>query len=170
MIAICDRSSTHKAWPMPGSIHPAPAGIDSLVSIENVLGSNFADAIAGNASANEITGGGGNDFVGGLEGADLLRGGDGDDALAGGGGDDFVHGNAGDDSLWGGTDEDVFYFATDWGNDTVMDFENGLDVIDLTSVTGLTNGAGPCCPALSIDAVLPSPVAAGAVLHSLPCG
>jgi Ca2+-binding RTX toxin-like protein len=37
------------------------AGIDTLVSIENVIGSGFGDVLAGNAGANVLTGGGGND-------------------------------------------------------------------------------------------------------------
>ncbi|MFS2108775.1 beta strand repeat-containing protein [Sphingomonas sp. Sphisp140] len=37
------------------------AGIDTLISIENVIGSNFDDVLAGNAEANRLTGGLGND-------------------------------------------------------------------------------------------------------------
>lgn len=37
------------------------AGVDTLVSIENVIGSSFADVLAGNADANVLAGGGGND-------------------------------------------------------------------------------------------------------------
>lgn len=37
------------------------AGVDTLVSIENVVGSGFADVLAGSADANVLTGGGGND-------------------------------------------------------------------------------------------------------------
>jgi Ca2+-binding RTX toxin-like protein len=117
------------------------AGIDSLVSIENILGSSYADAISGNDSANEISTGGGDDFAWGLEGNDVLRGGNGNDALAGGAGEDLMHGGAGDDWLWGGEDNDIFIFATDWGADIVMDFEIGSDTLDLTEVTGLTSFA-----------------------------
>ncbi len=37
------------------------AGVDTLLSIENVIGSNFDDVLAGNAEANLLTGGQGND-------------------------------------------------------------------------------------------------------------
>lgn len=37
------------------------AGVDTLISIENVIGSNFDDVLAGNAEANWLTGGQGND-------------------------------------------------------------------------------------------------------------
>lgn len=37
------------------------AGVDTLISIENVIGSNFDDVLAGNAEANQLTGGLGND-------------------------------------------------------------------------------------------------------------
>ncbi len=37
------------------------AGVDTLLSIENLIGSNFADVLAGDAGANRLTGGGGND-------------------------------------------------------------------------------------------------------------
>jgi Ca2+-binding RTX toxin-like protein len=37
------------------------AGVDTLISIENVIGSAFADVLAGNAAANVLTGSGGND-------------------------------------------------------------------------------------------------------------
>jgi Ca2+-binding RTX toxin-like protein len=37
------------------------AGVDTLVSIENVIGSFFDDVLAGNADANVLSGGGGND-------------------------------------------------------------------------------------------------------------
>jgi len=63
-------------------------GIDRLTSIENLVGSGFADQLTGNKGANGITGGGGDDTVIGLEGNDVLAGGDGNDLLDGGVGAD----------------------------------------------------------------------------------
>jgi Ca2+-binding RTX toxin-like protein len=53
------------------------AGIDTLTSMENLTGSQFADTLTGNASANFLSGGGGND---------VLKGGGGNDTLDGGAG------------------------------------------------------------------------------------
>ncbi len=47
----------------------------ALISIENIIGSNFADSISGSSVANVINGGGGDDFISGGGGADTLNGG-----------------------------------------------------------------------------------------------
>jgi Ca2+-binding RTX toxin-like protein len=46
------------------------AGIDTLISIENVVGSGFDDALTGNHFANRLAGGGGADLLTGGEGGD----------------------------------------------------------------------------------------------------
>ncbi|MGZ9063524.1 MAG: M10 family metallopeptidase C-terminal domain-containing protein, partial [Allosphingosinicella sp.] len=46
------------------------AGVDTLVSIENLVGSAFGDRLTGNAGANWLTGGGGGDVLAGGAGAD----------------------------------------------------------------------------------------------------
>jgi Ca2+-binding RTX toxin-like protein len=46
------------------------SGTDTLVDIENLIGSAFVDMLTGNASANELTGGGGNDALNGGGGTD----------------------------------------------------------------------------------------------------
>ena len=86
---------------------------DRLISIENLIGSAFADHLTGNADAN------------------TLRGGAGDDTLSGGAGIDILSGGAGND---------VFDFdaLTDLGTteattDTVTDFTAG-DVLDLADI------------------------------------
>jgi Ca2+-binding RTX toxin-like protein len=60
----------------------------SLTSIENVLGSPFADAIGGDAGPNLLYGLPGNDQLFGNAGDDQLVGGNGDDTLDGGAGHD----------------------------------------------------------------------------------
>lgn len=47
------------------------SGADTLVSIENVSGSNFADLLKGNALANVLDGGAGNDTMIGGDGSDI---------------------------------------------------------------------------------------------------
>ncbi|PLY07443.1 MAG: hypothetical protein C0625_04505 [Arcobacter sp.] len=59
----------------------ATEGFDTLVNIENIIGSNFADTLSGNAEDNTLDGGLGND---------TLKGGAGDDSFIGGAGIDTV--------------------------------------------------------------------------------
>ena len=82
-------------------------GQDALWNIEYLLGSAFADLLAGTDAAN---------YLGGREGADQLYGAGGSDTLAGG---------LGNDTLNGGAGLDVFLFDTALGAsnvDQVQDF------------------------------------------------
>lgn len=64
--------------------------IDTLVDIENVTGSAFADYLIGNGQSNTLRGGDGNDSLFGGDGSDTLIGGRGEDTMDGGGGLDTV--------------------------------------------------------------------------------
>lgn len=70
---------------------------------------------------------------------DTLDGGAGDDIIFGGAGDDAITGGAGDDTLSGGTGFDTFYFADNWGADSVWGGQGAgevnEDALDFTSVT-----------------------------------
>ncbi len=88
-------------------------------------------------------GGAGNDTIIGEEGRDQLHGGDDDDFIDSGAGadniwgdagDDTIIGGAGNDELEGGSGADVFVFATGHGNDTLSDFEDGVDLFDITGL------------------------------------
>jgi Ca2+-binding RTX toxin-like protein len=70
---------------------------DTLSSIENILGSDFADDLTGDGSNNVIAGRDGNDAIAGGGGSDTLDAGDGDDTLIGGAGADSLDGGAGID-------------------------------------------------------------------------
>jgi Ca2+-binding RTX toxin-like protein len=72
---------------------------DSYVSIENLLGSGYADTLLGDSGANEIAGGAGDDVLDGAAGADRLIGGDGNDMLIGGAGIDSFDGGDGVDTV-----------------------------------------------------------------------
>ncbi len=73
------------------------AGSDTLIGIENLLGSNFNDTLTGNAAANVLNGGIGNDNLNGGAGSDTLNGGAGIDTMLGGTGNDTYYvDNAGD--------------------------------------------------------------------------
>jgi Ca2+-binding RTX toxin-like protein len=56
------------------------SGSDTLTSIENLIGSAYADKLTGNADANSLGGGAGSDTLDGGAGSDTLAGGDGSDA------------------------------------------------------------------------------------------
>ena len=73
------------------------SGRDTLVSIENLIGSAFADTLTGTNGANTLAGGAGADILVGLDGDDLLNGGGGADTMTGGAGNDvYVVDDAGD--------------------------------------------------------------------------
>ncbi|MEO0361974.1 MAG: hypothetical protein AAF322_12745, partial [Pseudomonadota bacterium] len=62
----------------------------------------------------------------------------GDDLLHGGAGDDTLTGGVGDDTLEGGEGADVFLFHADWhaGEDLVLDFEEGVDRVEIVGAVG----------------------------------
>ncbi|WP_164886837.1 beta strand repeat-containing protein [Piscinibacter defluvii] len=68
------------------------AGVDTLVSIEHLVGSTFGDTLLGNAAANRLDGGAGDDLLIGAAGNDTYTVDHGDDQIveAGGGGTDTV--------------------------------------------------------------------------------
>jgi Ca2+-binding RTX toxin-like protein len=92
------------------------AGVDTLISIENLSGSNFNDTLVGDTGVNTLSG---------AAGADRLDGG------------------AGNDVLTGGTGNDAFVFsALGFGADRVTDFDavndaNGFDLLDISGL-GIT--------------------------------
>ncbi|HEU0097414.1 MAG TPA: cadherin domain-containing protein [Allosphingosinicella sp.] len=101
------------------------------VSIENVVGTDLADKIFGNAFANILNGG---------LGVDTLSGGDGNDILDGGAGNDRLIGGAGADRLYGGDGIDFVNYR--WLLEGVTLATEGVTV-DLTAPsnnTGLAAG------------------------------
>jgi Ca2+-binding RTX toxin-like protein len=69
--------------------------------------------------------------------ADVLTGGTGNDVLLGYGGNDRLDGGTGgNDRLTGGVGNDTFVFQQSFGTDTVTDYQDGFDKLDLDS--GLT--------------------------------
>lgn len=109
---------------------------------DTLTGDNGADLIRGGAGADDIDGGSKNDTVYGGAGDDTVRGGKnndqlfgqkGDDELFGETGNDTLNGGAGNDTLTGGDDSDTFVFGRSAGDDVILDFTDGSDVIDLTA-------------------------------------
>jgi Ca2+-binding RTX toxin-like protein len=82
-------------------------GTDTLLSLEYVVGSAYADTLTGDGGDNLLTGGGGDDDVTGKGGADTIKGNHGNDVLRGSDGDDWLLGQAGNDELYGGAGTDT---------------------------------------------------------------
>ena len=110
---------------------------DVISNIENVIGSNHADIIAGDAAANRLEGGMAADYLYGRAGNDELLGQDGNDFLYGEAGGDTLFGGEGNDHLEGGADNDVLY--GDAGIDTLLGGD-GDDVLDGGSGNDILDG------------------------------
>ena len=92
----------------------------------------------GDTGDDTISGAGGNDTLYGKQGSDTLYGDHVETSIRTDGGDEPLDGGAGDDTMWGGAGDDTFVFQASHGNDTIKDFTNGEDTIDLTQITGIT--------------------------------
>ncbi len=129
-------------------------GNDTLISIENVTGSNYGDTITGNSTT------GGNNYLAGNGGDDSLTGGAGNDWLEGGSGNDTLSGGLGNDTMIGGDGSDLYYVdnAGDLVSESNADLATGgsdtvystLSAYTLTAnvenlrllATGTANGTG----------------------------
>ncbi len=84
---------------------------DSLINVENLIGTEYDDRLLGDAKANALFGERGADILDGRDGNDLLDGGIGDDALHGGEGNDRFLGGTGADAHDGGSGNDVVDYS-----------------------------------------------------------
>ena len=100
---------------------------DTLVSIENVIGSNFSDAIIGDRGDNVIRGLDGNDYISADDGNDALYGGFGNDMIWAGSGDDTILGDSGNDTIYGNSGND--FIKGGFGNDK-LNGDRGDDYLD----------------------------------------
>lgn len=144
-------------------------GVDALFGGTNddqLHGGGGADKLYGEDGNDELVGGTGNDYISGGNGADRLVGGSGADYMLGGAsgdklfggtegdqmfgeagndvlwgeaGNDTLSGGAGDDIMGGGSGNDRFVFLNNFGDDTVLDFSIGSDLIDLSAVSAITS-------------------------------
>ena len=98
-----------------GTANFGSAGVEALIAVENVIGTEGANTIIGSAAANRLDGAGGNDTI------------------AGGGGAD---------TLIGGAGNDVFRFGAGFGSDTVLDFDaDGDDRLEIDAALGIASFA-----------------------------
>jgi Ca2+-binding RTX toxin-like protein len=69
---------------------------------------------------------------------DVIGMGDFADTISGGAGNDILFGQGGNDTLIGGSGADLFaYLAAGFGSDTITDFQDGLDRIDFSRMSGV---------------------------------
>ena len=132
------------------------AGNDTLEGGDGddyLYGGQDNDTVNGGDGADGLRGNRGNDILNGGAGIDDLRGGGGNDTLDGGADGDYLYGENGIDTLYGGAGDDslsgglgggigdgyadTFIYkdtgAGGGGFDRVKDFENGIDVLDLSA-------------------------------------
>jgi Ca2+-binding RTX toxin-like protein len=114
------------------------------------------DKLTGGSAADGLDGGAGRDKLGAGNGADDLYGESGRDKLKGGGGDDYLDGGQGRDKLWGGKDADSLHGgngrdkfivakvadSTPDASDTILDFAQGKDLVDLAKIDALPDAKG----------------------------
>ncbi|PND29124.1 cadherin-like domain-containing protein [Sinorhizobium sp. M4_45] len=115
-------------------------------AIERYIGSAGSDRLTGTAANETFDGGAGNDVINGAAGNDTIIGGAGADLLTGGAGNDIFVFKSTNDSAPGfsGYVNNVAYGpASGAGHrDTVTDFANGFDRLDLSAIDANTGAAG----------------------------
>jgi Ca2+-binding RTX toxin-like protein len=135
-----------------GGDHDGHAEEDSLLSIENLTGSNYADTLKGDNGDNVLRGLDGQDTLMGRGGVDILWGGGGDDQMHGGNWGDTLFGEAGNDYLVGGYGIDDLYGGA--GADTFVwdDGETGASVLLADDIVDFNAAEGDRIDLSSIDA------------------
>lgn len=107
-----------------------------------LFGGSGRDTVIGGNGDDEMFGNGGNDVLFALSGDNLMDAGAGEDIVIGRQGQDTLIGGSGDDRLIGGGESDVFVFLRGGDFDTVVDFRNNVDTLEIDSrlVDGATTG------------------------------
>ena len=80
---INDTAAVKVNLSISGQQNTIGSGFDTLVEIENLVGSSYNDTLTGDANANTIQGENGNDIIDGGLGNDILNGGAGNDTIKG---------------------------------------------------------------------------------------
>ncbi|MHA7774471.1 calcium-binding protein [Roseibium sp. M-1] len=103
---------------------------------DRLHGGSGDDTLCGEVGSDKLFGDSGDDRLYGATGNDYLDGGTGNDRLDGGDDNDVLIGGLGNDRLVGGEGADQFVFAAMAKNeaDRILDFQSGLDVIDISGM------------------------------------
>jgi Ca2+-binding RTX toxin-like protein len=112
--------------------------VDTSSTLKVINGIPGNDNVTGTSDNDIINGLEGDDVLTGLRASDVLNGNDGNDILYGGKGSDTLNGGLRNDTLEGGAGNDVFVLGAGLEVDTISDFGNGQDTIQL--INGLTFG------------------------------
>jgi len=127
------------------------AGFDYIYGYADndyLYGGDDVDVIYGGTGTDFIYGGNDTDWLFGGDDTDYLYGEANPDLMIGENGGDYIVAGAGNDWIWGdstdglgGGGADRFVFNDGWGGDVIYDFEDGIDVIDLSgsSATGFSD-------------------------------
>jgi serralysin len=120
----------------------AGAGTDTLISIEELEGTDYSDTLKGNSASNYLLGRlgndtmqgrGGNDRFDAHEGHDVVEGGSGNDTIYSGAGNDVLDGSSGDDWLYGDEGNDILTGGS--GNDRLYGYA-GADTVNYAGASG----------------------------------
>jgi serralysin len=119
------------------------SGLESVTGLAFVDGGSGNDRITGAGFADDLRGNSGKDILNGGDGNDTLSGGTDSDTLNGGANDDIIIGGAGKDLMTGAAGADAFVFtavseSTGRTPDTILDFVEGTDKIDLRGIDANT--------------------------------
>ncbi|MEM9197491.1 MAG: LamG domain-containing protein [Pseudomonadota bacterium] len=132
-------ASVYSEYLQGGAGDEALAGEGGNDVFDSGAGDDTLDGHGGNDELNAgigddvLRGGDGNDGLFGKSGADLLVGGAGNDTLEGGAGEDTLDGGTGNDELRGGFNQDTFVVRAGDGDDVIVDFDIGRDLIAIES-------------------------------------
>lgn len=121
---------------------------DFSIRLDGLINLTAADFVAGSISA--VRGSSGSDLLIGATNGSRITGWEGNDTIIGGAGNDTIIGGAGYDLLTGGGGADVFVFNAVQhlgkpgvpGHDIITDFQQGIDIIDLSGIDADWNVAG----------------------------
>jgi hypothetical protein len=116
-------ASNTTAYLYGGTTSTNSAAVDTLLSIENVTGTDGNDYIVGSTGVNVIDGASGDDYINAGLGADTITGGAGNDTIV------LTETTAAADTLIFGSN------ATNNGNDTITGFIAATDKINLDALT-----------------------------------
>ena len=141
----------------------AGTDVDTIVNIEHLVGTQYADTLTGDSLNNTLSGGAGNDTLFGGTGRDSLFGDTGNDTLTGNTGDTLVGGDGNDSmiidstflgsgSINGGTGTDTVSFAANSGNMTLSsaNFSNIITQVEVLDFTALNTNVTAALSATDI--------------------